>query len=144
MFILCGAFFSLHHNLKLVAPRFLKFYSFIMLFKSPFMHIHIFEIGMHLSWTKKASERCFQKFHKFTGKYLCQSLFFNKVVGLRSATLLKKRLWHRCFPVNFAKFLRPFYLEHLWWLLLKMGSRTIVPQEIRPAILFKKEALNKF
>ena len=22
------------------------------------------------------------------------------------ATLLKKRLWHRCFPVNFAKFLR--------------------------------------
>ena len=35
------------------------------------------------------------------------------------ATLLKKRLWHRCFPVNFAKFLRtPFFTEHLWWLLL--------------------------
>ena len=28
---------------------------------------------------------------------------------LRPATLSKKRLWHRCFPVNFAKFLRtPF------------------------------------
>ena len=27
-----------------------------------------------------------------------------------SATLLKKRLWHRCFPVNFVEFLRtPFY-----------------------------------
>ena len=27
----------------------------------------------------------------------------------RSATLLKKRLWHRCFPVNFSKLLRtPF------------------------------------
>ena len=26
--------------------------------------------------------------------------------GLRPATLLKKRLWHRCFPLNFAKFLR--------------------------------------
>ena len=30
------------------------------------------------------------------------------------ATLLEKRIWHRCFPVNFAKFLRtghrtPFY-----------------------------------
>ena len=25
---------------------------------------------------------------------------------LMPATLLKKRLWHRCFPVNFAKFLR--------------------------------------
>ena len=58
-------------------------------------------------------------FAKFTGKHLCQSLFFNKVAGLRPATLLKKRLWHRCFPVNFAKFLRtPFFTEHLWWLLL--------------------------
>ena len=37
---------------------------------------------------------------KFTGKHLCQSLFFNKVT-----TLLKRRLWHRCFPVNFVKFL---------------------------------------
>ena len=25
---------------------------------------------------------------------------------LRPAYLLNKRLWHRCFPVNFAKFLR--------------------------------------
>ena len=34
-------------------------------------------------------------------------------------TLLKKSLWHRCFPVNFAKFLRtPFFTKHLWWLLL--------------------------
>ena len=47
-----------------------------------------------------------------------QSLFFNKVAGLRPArpaTLLKKRLWHRWFPVNFAKFLRiPFLTEDLW------------------------------
>ena len=36
-------------------------------------------------------------------------------------TLLKKRLWRRCFPVNFAKFLRtPCFTEHLWWLLLKI------------------------
>ena len=35
-----------------------------------------------------------------------------------SATLLKKRLWHRYFSVNFAKFLiTPFFMEHLWWLL---------------------------
>ena len=55
-----------------------------------------------------------RKFAKITGKHLCQSLFFNKVVGLRRATLLKKRLWHRWFPVNFAKFLRtPFFAEHL-------------------------------
>ena len=57
-------------------------------------------------------------FGKFTGKRLCQShlCFFNK--GLRPAILFKKRLLHRCFPVNFAKFLRtPFLTEHLRWLL---------------------------
>ena len=54
-----------------------------------------------------------RNFAKFTGKRLCQSLFFIKVAG-RPATLLKKRLWHSCFPVNFAKFLRtPFYRTSL-------------------------------
>ena len=39
--------------------------------------------------------------------------------GPEPATLLKKRTWHRCFPVNFVKFLRtPFLTDHLWWLLL--------------------------
>ena len=33
-----------------------------------------------------------RNFAKFTGKHLCQGLFFNKVAGLRPATLLKKRL----------------------------------------------------
>ena len=47
---------------------------------------------------------------KFTRKHLCQSLFFNKVADLRSATLLKMRLRRRCFPVNFANFLgTPFF-----------------------------------
>ena len=59
-----------------------------------------------------------RNFAKFTGKQLCQSFFLNKVAGLRPATLLKKRLWYRCFPVYFAKFLRaPFLIEHLCWLL---------------------------
>ena len=50
---------------------------------------------------------------KFTGKHLCQSPFFNKVEGLRPATLFKKRPWHRCFSVNFAKFLKTsFLIEH--------------------------------
>ena len=31
---------------------------------------------------------------------------------LRSTTLLKKRLWHRCFPVNFVKFLRTPFLQN--------------------------------
>ena len=53
-----------------------------------------------------------RNFANFTGKHLCQSLFLNKVVGLRSAILLKKRIWHRCFPVNFAKFLRTPFLKN--------------------------------
>ena len=60
-----------------------------------------------------------KNFAKFTGEHLCQSLFFNKVADLRFVALLKMRLWHRCFPVNFVKFLRtPFFKEHLWSLLL--------------------------
>ena len=44
------------------------------------------------------------------GKRLCPSLFFDKVVDLRPATLLEKRLQHRCFPMDFAKPLRtPFH-----------------------------------
>ena len=39
-------------------------------------------------------KRVFRKFAKFTGKNLCNSLFF------RPATLLKKRLWHSRFPVK--------------------------------------------
>ena len=44
-----------------------------------------------------------RNFTKFTGKHLCQSL--------RPATLLNTRLWHRCFTVNFAKFLSTPFLQ---------------------------------
>ena len=55
-----------------------------------------------------------KKLTKFTGKHLYQGLFFTKVADLRPATLSKKRLWHRCFPVNFAKFLwTSFFTKHL-------------------------------
>ena len=43
-------------------------------------------------------KRVLRDFAKFTGKHLCQSLFFDKVA-------VKRRLWHRCFPVDFATFL---------------------------------------
>ena len=33
-------------------------------------------------------------------------------VFYRPASLLKKRLWHRCFPVNFVKFLRTPFLQN--------------------------------
>ena len=62
-------------------------------------------------------------FAEFTGKRLCLSLLFDKVTDLRPLTLLKKRYWHGCFPVKFAKFLRtPFPTEHLRWLFLLRES----------------------
>ena len=36
----------------------------------------------------------------------------NSQENTRPATLLKKRPWHRCFPVNFEKFLRTPFLQN--------------------------------
>ena len=56
----------------------------------------------------------------------------NKHNNLRPATLLKKEFWRRCFPVNFAKFLRtPFFTEYLWWLLLRALSFKTVNWKLR-------------
>ena len=71
-----------------------------------------------LAIARSSHQRCsvrkdvLRNFPKFTGKHLCQSLFFNKVAGLRPAALLKRRLWHRCFPVSFAKILRTPFLQN--------------------------------
>ena len=71
-----------------------------------------------------------RNFERFTGKHLCQSLLFNNVVGLRTATLLKKRFWYRCFPVNFWKFLKTLFItEPLWWLLLKTPVSQLIFRE---------------
>ena len=76
---------------------------------------------IHKLWVDLINDRCshldvfckklvLRNFAKFTAKHLCQSFFINKVEGFRPAILLKKRLWRRCFPVNFAKFLRRSFL----------------------------------
>ena len=57
-----------------------------------------------------------RNFAKLAGKHKVAPLL-KKRLWHRSATLSKKGLWRRCFPVNFAKFLRtPFLTEHLPWL----------------------------
>ena len=61
---------------------------------------------------RSSVKKVLKNFEKFTGKYLCQSLFFNKVAELRPATSLKRRLWNRCFPVNFVKILRLLFLQN--------------------------------
>ena len=67
-----------------------------------------------------------KNFAKFIGKHLYQSLFFNKVAGLRPVTLSRKKLWHKCFPVNFTKFFKtPFLKEHLRWLPVSLKLLTL-------------------
>ena len=70
-------------------------------------------------WRFSVRKCVLRNFAKFAGNHLCRVSFFNKIAGLRSATLLKKRLWHRCFPVSFRKFLRtPFFWNTFGRLLL--------------------------
>ena len=87
----------------------------------------------------------------FTEKHLCWSLFFNKVAGLKAYNFIKKRLWHRCFPVNMAKLLRTaFFIEHLWWLLpdflqnlLKTTVKKIIQKFLKNYFLFLAAAFLK-
>ena len=68
-------------------------------------------------------EKLFLEILQNPQKITCGRVSFNKVANLKPATLLKKRLWHRPFHVNFVKYLRtPFFTEHLWWLLQLVPS----------------------
>ena len=86
----------------------------------------IFTLSSFLAM-KLSHRRCSVKkgvlknFAKLTGKHLSRVSFLIKLLGA-PAILLKKRLWHRCFPVNFANFLRtPFLQNTSGWLLLKLN-----------------------
>ena len=63
-------------------------------------------------------EKVFLEFSQNPQENMWQSLVFNKVADLRPATLLEKRLWHWCFYVNFAKFLRTSFLQNSYRRLL--------------------------
>ena len=77
----------------------------------------------------------------FTGKQLCRSLF------------LIKRLQHRCFFVNTAKFLRiAFFIEHLLGLVLYFGvkflyigcSDTSAPFVVRNKTVYKTSLMGPY
>ena len=111
--------------------RFFIFFPFLSIF--PFLLLSILTFWLYpiywhlLLFRENFADRCrsshrrcsakegdLRNFAKFIGKHLCQSLFLNKIEDLRPATLLKKRFWRRCFPVNLEKFLRtPFYRTRL-------------------------------
>ena len=59
-------------------------------------------------------KKMFLKFCKIHWKTPVPIFFFfsNKIAGLWSATLLKKRPWHRCFSMIFAKFFRTRFAQN--------------------------------
>ena len=112
-----------HDNFVGFFPEQYFFLFFNFLF-SIFYFIFIFVIFICFDWQRWATihQRCSMKksglrsFTKVTEKHLPQSL--------GSATSLNKRRWHRCFTVNFAKFLRtPFLQNTSGRLLLNLSLR---------------------
>ena len=81
------------HNLVITVKLVLNLLSYLFLFRSSHRRYSV----------KKGVLKNFRKTHRKTPVL---ASFLNKVAGLRPSTLLKKRPQHRCFPVNFAKFLR--------------------------------------
>ena len=62
---------------------------------------HILDRSSH--WRCSVRNDVLRNFTNFTGKNLSQALFMSEP---KACNFIKKRLWHRCFLVNFAKFLR--------------------------------------
>ena len=58
-----------------------------------------------------------RNFTNFTGKHLCQSLFFNKVAssGLHACNFVKKETLAHLFSCEFCEISKnTFFTEHLW------------------------------
>ena len=86
--------------------------------------------------TPKYATTCFRSSHRMCSvkkvfltflqnlqENTCARVYFLITLQAPPATLLKKRLWYRCFPVNFWKILRaPSFKEHFRWLLLLFVS----------------------
>ena len=72
-----------------------------------------------IKFSKRYNEQVFNKkaafknFAIFTEKHLRSSLFLSKNVGLQSWNFIKKRLQHRFFLRNIAKFFRTTVLENI-------------------------------
>ena len=103
----------------------------------------LFVFPYHYSCDSRSSDqRCslkkvFWKISQNSQKNTCAGVSLIKLQAFRPATLLKERLWHMCFPVNFAKFWRKSFLQNtsgqllLWlhalqWLLSLAWSKSQV------------------
>ena len=61
---------------------------------------------------KKVFLKISQNSQKNTCARVSTLIKLNKVAGLTTATLFKKRLWYRYLPVNLAKFLKQLFSQN--------------------------------
>ena len=111
-------------------------------------------------WRKQSSGGVLRNFAKFTGKHRYQSLFRPVVywgrepgrgafpVNFVSNFILKIRLWHICFPVNFVIFLRTHLLYRIplddcYWLKYFCKNISILDVIFSVFDLIRKERVNK-
>ena len=100
-------------NVQLASKFFFHFRRFYCTFS---LNKEYSEVVVRRCFAKKVLLKILQNLQENTcARFSLLIKFFNKIF------LLKKRLWHRCFPVNFAIISRtPFFIEQLWWLLLNI------------------------
>ena len=68
-----------------------------------------------------------KSFEKFIRKYPWCSLYFNKISGWESATLLKSSLRYMCFPKDVASFKNIYFVEHRGTAVSKISSKNEYP-----------------
>ena len=66
---------------------------------------------------------CSQKLRRIHRKTPMLESLFNKVADLKACNLIKIRLQHSCFPMNFAKFSRAPYLQNTYGQVLQQTSK---------------------
>ena len=89
----------------------MEFFVKIVTFKETNPLLRRFRSSHRRCSVKKGALR---NFAKLTGKYLCQSLFFNKVAGLWPVTLLRKETLAQAFLCEFCEISKnTFSTEHL-------------------------------
>ena len=81
-----------------------------------------FHMGEKQSPEMFYKRHCSSQFRNIRRKTLVLESLFNNVAGLKACNFIKKRLQHRCFPVNIAKFLRTLILKSIWEGLFHMDN----------------------
>ena len=64
--------------------------------------VKYFSVEQKQSHEGVLSKRCLTYLLKFIRKHLCWSPFFESSCRMETCNFIKKKLWHRCFFVNFA------------------------------------------